>query len=123
MILLRSLLNAAGRATISESNFEIIDAILAGTPSVDPATNIAVVYYGPPQSGAWAAGDLWLDVAGTLFRCTVAGTSGTWVQLQPLVTVNPPLNPTVNYLIQRPDQKWAQFYYDGAAWQPVFLQP
>lgn len=33
---------------------------------------------GAPTSGAWAAGDVVLDAAGTLHLCTAGGTPGTW---------------------------------------------
>jgi hypothetical protein len=39
--------------------------------------------YGPPVAGTYAVGDLWLDRAGSLWQCSVAGAPGTWVQLEP----------------------------------------
>lgn len=34
---------------------------------------------GAPSTGTWAVGDLMQDSAGELYRCTAAGTPGTWV--------------------------------------------
>ena len=41
--------------------------------------------FGPPPSGVrtWAPGDEWIDAADSLWRCTVAGDPGTWVQPHP----------------------------------------
>lgn len=34
---------------------------------------------GPPAAGTWIVNDVVLDSAGVVYRCTVAGTPGTWV--------------------------------------------
>lgn len=36
---------------------------------------------GSPASGTFRKGDLYMDSAASLFRCTVAGTPGTWVEI------------------------------------------
>ena len=36
---------------------------------------------GPPTTGAWRIGTLACDAAGSLWRCTGAGTPGTWVEV------------------------------------------
>lgn len=36
---------------------------------------------GAPVAGAWEVGVLWMDSAGDLYRCTVAGTPGTWIEV------------------------------------------
>lgn len=125
MINLLTLLNAADRAAITETNFERVDASLAFglSPSTDPATNLAVTYVGSPAAGTWSVGQWWVDASLALWRCTAAGTPGTWLQQSPAVVAAAPAGAPVNYLIVIPAQKWAQFCYDGAAWQPVFLQP
>lgn len=38
---------------------------------------------GPPSSGTFEVGDIWLDARLGKFRCTVAGTPGTWIQTIP----------------------------------------
>lgn len=38
-------------------------------------------YSGAPTSGTFALGDLHVDSAGILYRCSVAGTPGTWIPL------------------------------------------
>ena len=47
---------------------------------------------GPPIADFHFPGQFWVDSAGKLFYCVVAGIAGTWVNLSsPLVPVNPPL--------------------------------
>ncbi len=36
---------------------------------------------GAPTSGTWPKGALICDSAGAIFKCTAAGTPGTWVEL------------------------------------------
>lgn len=122
---LLTLENAADRAAISETNFQRVDRSLAFmlTPSLDldgePTTKL-----GPPTEGTFAQHELWVDSLGAIWRCTVAGTPGTWIQVQAAVVEDTDGLADIpnNYLIVTPSQRWAQFYYDGANWQPVNLQ-
>ena len=127
MNFLLSQLNAADRAAIIESNFQRLDSSPAftQTPSVDPATQAPTINLGGPAVGTWAQYALWVDAACALWRCTVAGTPGTWVQVQAAIVqdVDPLLNIPLNYLIVTPSQRWAQFFWDGHNWKPVNLQP
>jgi hypothetical protein len=126
MINLLTLLNAADRAAVSETNFQRLDTSLAFmlTPSEtldgDPTTAL-----GPPTEGTFILHQLWVDALGAIWRCTVAGTPGTWIQVQAAVVDDTDGLAGIpnNYLIVTPSQRWAQFYYDGANWQPVNLQP
>jgi hypothetical protein len=43
-----------------------------------PAIGNSTTVGGAPTTGAWARGDQWLDSAGVVWTCTVAGTPGTW---------------------------------------------
>ncbi|OHD25565.1 MAG: hypothetical protein A2Y38_07980 [Spirochaetes bacterium GWB1_59_5] len=101
-----------------------------GAGSEQEAAADAGKVIGPPTTGDHIANDQWTDVLGALWRCTVAGTPGTWVQFRAAsVTTEPAAGdagvPAVplNYLIVLPAQNWAQFYWDGSEWQPVYLQP
>lgn len=79
---------------------------------------------GPPTSGQHFVNDTWLDGAFARWRCVTDGTPGTWVQLNAAVVAAGPAGPLpLNYLITIPGDNWAQFYWDGAEWQPVFLEP
>jgi hypothetical protein len=126
MINLLTLLNAADRAAVTETNMQRIDASLAFmlSPSLDlegePTTLL-----GPPAEGTFVLYQLWVDALGAIWRCTVAGTPGTWVQVQGAIVGDTDglADMPNNYLIVTPSQRWAQFYWDGANWQPVNLQP
>jgi hypothetical protein len=43
----------------------------------------ATPQFGPPSTGFWSQGQLFLDASNTLWGCTVSGTSGTWVAINP----------------------------------------
>lgn len=127
MNFLLSQLNAADRATINESNAQTLDASLAfmHQPGIDPATQTPTVNLGAPTAGTWPQFALWMDAACALWRCTAAGTPGTWVQVLPAIVDDAASlsNVPLNYLIVSPSQHWAQSYFDGANWQPVNSQP
>jgi hypothetical protein len=103
---------------------------------------IAKATAGAPTTGTWAVGDVVCDSVGEYFRCTVAGTPGTWSSLgsvalaadREVSTTKPPAssdsrlrNPfTINY-IKNPDSEadtnpahvgWVE-YADAAGTQPV----
>ncbi|HWY76237.1 MAG TPA: hypothetical protein VN281_11505 [Verrucomicrobiae bacterium] len=117
--------NAADRAAVAESNFQILDASLAFALSPTLVNGVPNAIVGPPIVGTFVQDFLWVDSLRAIFRCTVAGTPGTWIQVKAaIVTVaTVPVGPPVNYLITIPSQKWISQYYDGANWQNVFLTP
>jgi len=80
---------------------------------------------GPPVSGAYAVHAIWVDKLNAVFRCTANGNPGTWIQEKAAIVPDTSFTGTipVNYLITIPGDNWAQFYWDGAAWQAVNLQP
>lgn len=43
--------------------------------------NVRDTKFGPPASGTYVAGDLWIDLAGAVWQCTTGGTPGTWEQI------------------------------------------
>ncbi|HOY59767.1 MAG TPA: hypothetical protein PK640_16735 [Verrucomicrobiota bacterium] len=42
---------------------------------------------GPPTSGTRVLAEFWRDALGGEFRCTGAGTAGTWIQIRPAAAV------------------------------------
>jgi hypothetical protein len=125
MKFLLSLLNIADKSAVAESNFQAIDRSQAfmRTPSLDGGGDpIAVV--GPPTTGARVKDELWVDSLRAVWVCTVAGTPGTWMQIEPAVvlTADKPADPGLNnYLIKIPDSSWKEQYWSvgGAAWVDV----
>jgi hypothetical protein len=73
------------------------------------------------RPGAYPLQDLWVDSIGGVWRCTVAGTPGTWVQLHAAIVAAFPGGAVAGYRVIRTDLNYAEFYYDGAAWQGVYV--
>lgn len=117
---LLDLTNAGDKGAVAETNFQRIDISLAFglTPSLD-LTGAPTANLGPPTGGAFLLGQFWVDAALAVWRCTVAGAPGQWIQQCPAVVTANPANAPADYWIVRADEHFAQFYYDGAAWQPV----
>ena len=115
---LLSLINAADKGAITETNMERIDASLAFmlVPDTDPTTGNPTVNLGPPTAGAFVQGQLWRDAQLAIWRCTVAGTPGTWIQQCPAVVAANPGGPPNGYWIIRADLNFEPFYWNGAAW-------
>ena len=124
MIFLQTLLNAVNPRAVAESNAQLLDASLAfmlGPTLVAGAPNTTI---GPPGSGTFVTGQFWVDSLLAVWFCNAGGSPGTWSQQTPAnVAAAPEGTIPANYLIVIPSQGWAQFYYNGSAWVPVFLQP
>ena len=124
MNILLSLINASDRAAVSESNFDRLDTSLAFMlrPSID-VTGTPTIDLGPPVAGDHVLDELWVDALGAIWKCTAAGTPGTWVQWQPAVvlTADLPVAPPDLYLVMIPDGPWTLKYWDNgtAAWVAV----
>lgn len=116
---LRSSLNVADKNVVAESNYERLDRSLAFAlnPSYLGATQTTVA--GPPTSGARYLGELWADVNCAVWRCTVAGTPGTWVQIIDAVvadaTARDALTVAAGYRVVTADDG-LRFIWDGATW-------
>lgn len=124
MNFLLSAINASDRAAVMETNNERIDRSLAFVlnPSLDivgdPTTEL-----GGASAGDHVEGELWVDALCAIWRCTVAGTPGTWIQVQPavLLTADLPVTPPDQYLVMVSDGPWVLQYWDdgGSAWVTV----
>lgn len=77
---------------LNEELFEIVPSYQSGSPTT---------VIGPPVTGAHILDERWKDKYNAEFRCTVAGTPGTWRQEKPGVVASPPGSGTIpdNYLI------------------------
>lgn len=94
---------------------------LSETPSL--VADVPTELMGPPTSGIFEEGDIWIDVLYAKFRCTAAGEPGEWVQITPAVVTEPPADPPTNYLVIVPSDKWQQYFYTSVEWVPVYLTP
>ena len=56
---------------------------------------------GPPTTGSHVLDEIWKDALGGVFKCTVAGTPGTWKQILPAAVTADPASGTIptGYLI------------------------
>ena len=73
----------------AETNFEILTAeVFKQEPTSISGVPTAAV--APPTTGSHVLNELWKDAFGGIFKCTVAGTPGTWKQILPAaLTVDP----------------------------------
>src|SRR5689334_2913218 len=80
MNFLLSLINAGDKGAVAETNFQRLDESLAFGlfPSLD-LDGVPTALNGPPVAGAFVVGQFWVDAALSIWRCTVAGSPGTWV--------------------------------------------
>lgn len=113
---------------IAQTALQLLDTSLAFelTPSVD-TTGVSTVLLGPPTNGTANAGTftvgwLWVDALGAIYKCTVAGTSGTWIQIRPapLLAANKPVaGIPANYYILVVDAPFQHQYWNGGGWTNV----
>ena len=91
---LHDVTNAADHITLVADNFEILsEELFKLTPTFQNGAPNAVI--GPPTSGERVLGELWKDSLGAWWRCTAAGTPGTWQQVLPAAVAADPASGTV----------------------------
>ena len=109
---------SSDRVAITQTNMERLDASEAFEQHPTGGTE----NFGPPTTGDWKVGQKYLDVNLATFRCTVAGTPGTWIQIAPaVVSANPVVTGFDGYVIAR-TAEWLKLYRwndGGAAWAAV----
>lgn len=116
---LATILNAADRIVQTESNFEALDESLAFALNPSKVAGVATTDAGPPTGDAHYLGELWVDALFAVWRCSVAGTPGTWVQLTPAVVAAEPGGTVPNGYLIKLTTDWSEEYWDGAVWQVV----
>lgn len=113
---------AGDPVAIAQTNFEVLTReLFAGNPTFQ--TGIATTIIGPPTTGAHVLNEFWRDAWLGLWRCTVAGTPGTWRQERPAVQAGEPLSGTIptGYLILDSTDNYRAKFHDGSyLWRPVF---
>ena len=74
---------------------------------------------GPPKSGERVLGELWQDSLGAWWRCTAAGTPGTWQQVLPAAVAADPSSGTVptGYLVLNVTSGTVKRHAGGYVWE------
>lgn len=120
---LLSLNTAADRASITQTNFERLDAGRPFALNPTKVDGVATTIVGPPDSGEHYVGELWTDALCAEWRCTVAGTPGTWVQISPAFVDagTLPGGAPDGYWVRRTDEHFKEYYYDAGtpSWEAV----
>jgi hypothetical protein len=74
--------NAADFVALTQTNFEILTAeVFKGEPTY--VNGAPTTTSSPPTTGDRVLNELWKDALGGWWRCTAAGTPGTWRQILP----------------------------------------
>jgi hypothetical protein len=112
--------NAADFVALTETNFEILTAEVfkqeATYVSGVPTTTV-----GPPTTGSHLLNELWKDALGAVFKCTVAGTPGTWKQMLPAAVTSDPSSGTIptGYLVLNVTQGTLKRHAGGYSWETI----
>jgi hypothetical protein len=119
-----SILGASNRVPQTETAHEMFEEVAFElNPTKVGVPRAATTIVGPPDSGAHLLGELWTDALCARWRCTVAGTVGTWLQITPAIvaTADRPTAPPDGYWILDTDEHFKGYYYDlgGTAWVAV----
>jgi hypothetical protein len=81
--------NAADFVALTQTNFEILTSeVFKHEPTY--VSGVPTTTVGPPSTGSHVLTEIWKDALGGWWRCTAAGTPGTWRQVLPAaVTADP----------------------------------
>jgi hypothetical protein len=110
--------NAADFVALTETNFEILTAeVFKAEPTY--VSGVPTITIGPPTTGAHVLNEIWKDALGGWWRCTAAGTPGTWRQVLPAPVAADPSSGTVptGYLILNVTQGTCKRHTGGYVWE------
>jgi hypothetical protein len=92
--------DAADFVTLTQDNFEILtEELFKVTPTYENGSPNTII--GPPTAGNRVLGELWKDSLGAWWKCTAAGSPGTWQQILPAAVTADPSSGTIptGYLV------------------------
>ncbi len=110
--------NAALFRELTADNFAILaeelGLRLASYQNGSPTTII-----GPPTAGTFALAEFWRDALGGEWRCTGAGTPGSWIQIRPAAVTADPSSGTIptGYLIWHVATGHIKRHAGGYVWE------
>jgi hypothetical protein len=110
--------NAADFVALTETNFEILTAeVFKQEPTY--VSGVPTTTVGPPTTGSHVLNEVWKDALGGWWRCTTAGTPGTWRQVLPAPVAADPSSGTVpiGYLVLNVTTGTFKRHAGGYAWE------
>jgi len=110
--------NSAYFKEMCQDNFEVLaEEIAKRVATYQNGSPTTVI--GPPTSGARVLSEFWRDALGGEFRCTVAGSPGTWIQIRPAAVTADPTTGTipVGYLILNVTTGHIKRHTGGYVWE------
>lgn len=112
---LHDISTAGDPVSVCQQNFESLTRDLyKHSPTKQSGTATALI--GPPTSGDRVLDELWKDAWCATWRCTVAGTPGTWRQETPAVREGEPASGTIptGYLILDASSRYQPKVHSGS---------
>jgi hypothetical protein len=112
--------NAADFVALTQTNFEILTSEVFKQEATY-VSGVPTTTAGPPTTGSHVQDELWKDALGGVFKCTVAGTPGTWKQMLPPAVTADPASGTIPtaYLILNVTQGTLKRHGGSYDWQTV----
>jgi hypothetical protein len=110
--------NAADFVALTETNFEILTSeVFKHEPTY--VSGVPTSTIGPPTTGSHVVDEIWKDALGGVWKCTVAGTTGTWKQILPSAVTADPASGTIptGYLILNVTQGTLKRHAGGLSWE------
>ena len=108
-------------AAAAQTNFEELASDFYGYRPTR-VSGIETTLIGPPTAAAHILNERWVDAYGAAWRCTVAGTPGTWRQETPAVRAGEPSSgtiPTGYVILDSNVQHAAKYHAGGYVWRSV----
>jgi hypothetical protein len=105
---------------LTQTNFEILTSeVCKHEPTY--VAGVPTTTVGPPTTGSHIIDEIWKDALGGVWKCTVAGTPGTWKQVLPATVTADPATGTipVGYLILNVGQGTLKRHAGSYDWQTV----
>jgi hypothetical protein len=112
--------NAADFVALTETNFEILTAeVFKHEPTYVAGVPTSTI--GAPTTGSHVLDEIWKDALGGVWKCTVAGTPGTWMQIVPAAVTADPATGTIptGYLILNVTTGGLKRHAGGYVWETV----
>lgn len=107
--------------SVLQTNLEALtEDVYEFTPTYQSGVETALI--GPPTSATFTVDTLWKDAWLAQWRCTVAGTPGTWRQETPAIRAGEPSSGTIptGYQILDSSANYRRKYHAGGyTWTPV----